>query len=122
IVAASAVLAVIGHCFPVWLGFRAGKGVATGLGVVLMIAPWSVPGALIVFVLIVWRTHYISLGSILAAAFVPLWRLLEQSLTQPTPDFGPIMVALCASSALIIAKHSENIKRLRAGTENRFKI
>ncbi|HKX31908.1 MAG TPA: glycerol-3-phosphate 1-O-acyltransferase PlsY [Blastocatellia bacterium] len=121
-VAAAAVLAVVGHCFPVWLGFRAGKGVATGLGVFLMIAPSLVLAAVVIFVLIVWRTRYISLGSIVTAAFVPLGKVAEQSLIRPAPDFAPIVAALCATSALIIVKHSENIRRLLAGTENRFEI
>src|SRR5215470_2999379 len=73
VVAAAAVLAVVGHCFPVWLGFKAGKGVATGLGVFLAIVPWAVLAALLVFIVIVWRTRFVSLGSILAAALIPLW-------------------------------------------------
>jgi glycerol-3-phosphate acyltransferase PlsY len=120
IVAAAAVLAVVGHCFPVWLGFRGGKGVATGLGVFAAIAPWAVLAAFAVFIVIVWRTRYISLGSITAAAFTPLWTLLMNRWIEPVNDFAPIMAALCAVSALIIAKHSENIKRLMAGNENKF--
>ena len=61
-------LAVVGHCFPVWLKFKAGKGVATGLGVFAVIAPWATLGAFVVFALIFWRTRYVSLGSIAAAA------------------------------------------------------
>src|SRR4030095_3539302 len=77
IVAGAAVLAVVGHCFPVWLKFKAGKGVATGLGVFLAIVPWAVLAAFALFVLIVWRTRYVSLGSICAAAFVPVWTALQ---------------------------------------------
>lgn len=120
VVAGAAVLAIIGHCFPVWLGFRGGKGVATGLGVFLAIVPLAVLAALIVFVLIVWRTRYISLGSITAAAMVPLWTLLQHTLLKPLPDFAPIIAALCATAAIIIGKHAENIERLRAGRENKF--
>jgi glycerol-3-phosphate acyltransferase PlsY len=120
VVAAAAVLAVVGHCFPVWLGFRGGKGVATGLGVFLAIVPWAVLAAFAVFIVIVWRTRYVSLGSITAAAFIPLWTLLISLWVEPINDFAPIMAALCAVSALIIAKHSENIKRLMAGNENKF--
>jgi glycerol-3-phosphate acyltransferase PlsY len=122
VVAAAAALAVVGHCFPVWLKFRAGKGVATGLGVFLAIAPWAILAAAAVFVVIVWRTRYVSLGSITAAAFVPLWTLLIHTWIEPVIDFAPIIVALCASSAVIIFKHSENIKRLAAGTENKFGV
>jgi acyl phosphate:glycerol-3-phosphate acyltransferase len=120
IIAISAVFAVSGHCFPVWLKFRAGKGVATGLGVFLAIVPWSVLAASVAFLLIVWRTRFVSLGSITAAAFVPLWTLIQQTAISPVDGFSQIMLALCASSGVIIWKHSENIKRLLAGTENKI--
>src|SRR5215510_4952502 len=90
VVAAAATLAVVGHCFPVWLKFKAGKGVATGLGVFLAIVPWSVLAALVVFLLIVWRTRFVSLGSVTAAAVVPLWTLLQHTLISPMADFAPI--------------------------------
>lgn len=120
VVAGAGVLAVVGHCFPVWLKFKAGKGVATGLGVFLAIVPWAVLAAVIVFVVVVWRTRFISLGSILAAAFVPLWVWLFHTWIEPVSHFVPIVAALSASSAIIIAKHHENIQRLMAGTENKF--
>src|SRR5215813_7453087 len=93
VVAAAAALAVVGHCFPVWLKFKAGKGVATGLGVFLAIVPWAVLMALAVFIVIVWRTRYVSLGSILAAAFIPLWVLLIHMMVEPVSDFAPKMAA-----------------------------
>ncbi|MBO0719265.1 MAG: glycerol-3-phosphate 1-O-acyltransferase PlsY [Blastocatellia bacterium] len=120
IIAISAVFAVIGHCFPVWLKFQAGKGVATGLGVFLAIVPWSVLAALLVFVLIVWRTRYVSLGSIAAAAFVPIWTLIQHTAIATIDGFGQIITALCATSGLIIWKHSANIRRLLDGTENKI--
>jgi acyl phosphate:glycerol-3-phosphate acyltransferase len=120
IAAAAAVFAVVGHCFPVWLKFRAGKGVATGLGVFLAIVPWSVLAGSIVFVLTVWRTRYVSLGSIAAAICVPLWSMIQHMAISPIEGFGQVMLALCAVSGLIIWKHSENIKRLFAGTENKI--
>lgn len=120
VVAGAGVLAVVGHCFPVWLKFKAGKGVATGLGVFLAIVPWAVLAAAIVFVVVVWRTRFISLGSILAAAFVPLWVWAMHTWLEPISNFVPIIAALCASSAIIIAKHHENIQRLMAGKENKF--
>jgi acyl phosphate:glycerol-3-phosphate acyltransferase len=120
IAAASAFFAVVGHCFPVWLKFRAGKGVATGLGVFLAIVPWSVLAASVVFVLIVWRTRYVSLGSIAAAICVPLWTATQHLALSPIRDFDQVMTALCLVSGLIIWKHSENIKRLLAGTENKL--
>jgi acyl phosphate:glycerol-3-phosphate acyltransferase len=120
IIALAALFAVIGHCFPVWLKFHAGKGVATGLGVFLAIVPWSVLAASLVFVLIVWRTRYISLGSIMAAVFVPIWTLIQHTAISPVAGFIQIMIALCATSGLIIWKHSANIRRLVAGTENKI--
>ncbi|MBI1766675.1 MAG: glycerol-3-phosphate 1-O-acyltransferase PlsY [Acidobacteria bacterium] len=120
IVAGAAVLAVIGHCFPVWLKFKAGKGVATGLGVFLAIVPWAVLASFVVFALIVWRTRYVSLGSICAAASIPLWAWLQHQFWQPVPDFVPTLTALCVAAAIIIAKHAENIQRLLAGKENKF--
>lgn len=116
VVAGAAVLAIIGHCFPVWLGGRGGKGVATGLGVFLAITPMAVLVALVVFVLLVWHTRFVSLGSITAAAIVPLWTLFEHSLIAPLTDFVPIIAALSLSVAVIIAKHAENIRRLLAST------
>jgi glycerol-3-phosphate acyltransferase PlsY len=122
VVAAAAALAVVGHCFPVWLKFKAGKGVATGLGVFLAIAPLAALAALAVFIIVVWRTRYVSLGSIIAAAFLPLWILLTHLWIEPVGDFAQIMAALCAVSGVIIFKHSENIKRLVAGEENKLGI
>lgn len=122
IVAGAAVLAVIGHCFPVWLKFKAGKGVATGLGVFLAIVPWAVLAALVVFLVIVWRTRFVSLGSIAAAAFIPLWTWGMHAWVEPLGDFPPILMALCSSAAVIVAKHAENIRRLLAGTENKFGV
>jgi glycerol-3-phosphate acyltransferase PlsY len=115
-------MAVTGHCFPVWLGFRAGKGVATGLGVFLVLVPWSVGVALVSFLLIVWRTRYVSLGSIVAALIVPAITIIQHTLVRPIPNFRLVIISLCLSSALIIAKHADNIKRLMAGTENKFGV
>jgi glycerol-3-phosphate acyltransferase PlsY len=122
IVAGVAVLAVIGHCFPVWLRFKAGKGVATGLGVFLTIVPWAVLAAFVVFALVFWRTRYVSLGSVAAAIVVPLWTLIQHTMISPVADFAPTIAALGAASAIIIAKHHENIGRLMAGQENRFGV
>ena len=119
-VAGAAVLAVVGHCFPVWLRFKAGKGVATGLGVFLAIVPWSVLAAFVVFALIVGLTRYVSLGSVMAAAIIPLWTLAQHKLISPMADIVPVMAALCVAAFIIIAKHHENIGRLIAGTESRF--
>jgi glycerol-3-phosphate acyltransferase PlsY len=112
----SALLAVIGHMFPVWLGFKGGKGVATGLGVFLALAPMAVLIALTLFLAIVALTHYVSLGSILAAAIIPvlIWWLEWDLFTAPA-------LAMCTAVALlVIIRHHQNIGRLLAGTESRF--
>jgi glycerol-3-phosphate acyltransferase PlsY len=112
----AALLAVLGHMFPVWLGFKGGKGVATGLGVFLALAPKAVLIAVGLFLAIVIFTRYVSLGSIVAAATFPvaLW-WLERDL------FPPVSLAMCATVALlVIIRHHQNIGRLLAGTESRF--
>jgi acyl phosphate:glycerol-3-phosphate acyltransferase len=117
IVAAAAFAAIVGHIFPVWLGFKAGKGVATGLGVCLAIAPLATGAAAIVFLIIVVLTRYISLGSIVATATLPAWAWFFQ---KDDPDVQRIMVALASSALLIIGKHHANIRRLVSGTESKF--
>jgi glycerol-3-phosphate acyltransferase PlsY len=119
-VAAAAVMAIIGHIFPVWLGFRAGKGVAAGVGVFLAITPLSVLSTLVVFALIVKSTRYVSLGSIIATALTPLWALLWNGLIFPSDHLLQIVVSICAGAAFIIAKHATNIRRLLTGTENKL--
>lgn len=110
---ASAV-AILGHCYPVYLKFKGGKGVATALGIFLVLSPKAVFFALIVFILTVATTRYISLGSVLAALSAPLVILL---LNHPQPIF----LATLFIAALVIWRHNSNIRRLLDGTENRFK-
>jgi glycerol-3-phosphate acyltransferase PlsY len=117
VIAGAAILAVIGHIFPVWLKFKAGKGVATGLGVFLALAPLAVATSAAVFIIIVALTRYISLGSILAAGSAPLWAWLWQ---RSDPDLRQVLVALAVSSIIIIVKHHENFRRLVSGTEHKF--
>lgn len=120
VVAGAAALAILGHIFPVWLGFKAGKGVATGLGVFLAIAPVASLCAFALFILIVVKTRYISLGSIVASlVMIPLiwfwhgWMWPSLFLTQ-------MLVAITVVAAVIVFKHHENIQRLMSGTENKF--
>src|SRR6185503_16381025 len=79
----AAVFAILGHIFPIWLGFRGGKGVATGVGVFVMLAPLAVVLAALVFAVIVGLTRYVSLGSIVAAATIPLFLFLQNIFIHP---------------------------------------
>jgi acyl phosphate:glycerol-3-phosphate acyltransferase len=110
VLAASAVAAVIGNCWSVFLGFRGGKGVATGLGALLKIVPLAVLPAALVWLAVTISFRYVSLGSILAAACVPLGALL---LGAPPP----FVIAAFAVGAIVVARHRANISRLLAGHE-----
>lgn len=112
-IAASSVAAILGHCFPVWLKFRGGKGVATGVGVFLALAPVQVALALVIFAIVVGIWRYISLGSIVATAAFPL---LVYFMKHPPL---PIVLGAAVSALIIIAMHHANIRRLLNGTENK---
>jgi acyl phosphate:glycerol-3-phosphate acyltransferase len=114
--ALAALCAVIGHMFPVWLGFKGGKGVATGFGVFLVAAPPAALAAITVFALILAISRFVSLGSILGAASFPIfaWFLVKGE----KPAFFIAVQAIVA--LLIIVKHHENVRRLLKGTESRF--
>jgi len=120
-VAVAGVVAIVGHCFPIWLGFRGGKGVATGIGVFLMLATLPVVGTAVIFVLIVAMTRYVSLGSIVAAALLPVMILAVQAFVKPVPEFLSVMFAAVAGGLLIIFMHRANIGRLLQGTESKFR-
>jgi len=110
-----AVLAVLGHIYPVFLGFRGGKGVATALGAFLPLAPFAVLIALLIFFLVAAAWRYVSLASIAAAAAFP-WTVL--ALDKPASSDTVAAAVVCA--VLIIARHRSNMQRLRAGTEKRI--
>ncbi|MCU1322460.1 MAG: hypothetical protein JWM43_2109 [Acidobacteriaceae bacterium] len=116
IAALAALAAVVGHCFPIWLKFRGGKGVATALGVFFALVPAiTVLYLLIIFLLIVVPTRYVSLASVVAAASFPFLALPN------TPVRTPILVTCyILIPLLVIVKHHQNIRRLIAGTESRF--
>ena len=120
-VAAAAVVAVVGHIFPVWLRFRGGKGVATGVGVFLVLAPLAVAFAGVIFLVVVVSTRYVSLGSILAAAAIPFLILAQNASLRPVMGLVPLVFAASASALLIIFAHRENVGRLLAGTESKFR-
>jgi glycerol-3-phosphate acyltransferase PlsY len=110
--------ALLGHCFPVWLDFKGGKGVATALGVFAMLSPWAALSALIFFalVLVLWR--FVSLASVSAAAAMPLLIYFLWA-----PGHAPPLVVIFGTlfaSTLVIYKHDANLQRLVEGTEPRF--
>ena len=108
------VTAVAGHVFSVFVGFKGGKGVATGAGVVLGLAPLAVLAAFAVWAVVVRLTGYVSLGSMLAAAALPpaVWLL--------HPERRGLLWLFVLLAAAVILLHRSNIARLLAGTENRF--
>lgn len=104
--------AILGHCFPVWLGFRGGKGVATAAGVVLGMTPLLFLLVLAAFIAVVAATRWVSLGSIIAACLAPVAAWL---LGAHAAAWLYLLVA-----ALVVFKHRENIHRLLRGEENRL--
>ena len=118
--AAAAIAVIVGHIFPVWLGFRGGKGVATGVGVFLVLAPIALLCAGVVFVSIVFFTRYVSLGSIMAAALIPLFVWLQNVFVEPVADLRPLLTAAIIGALLIVFAHRGNIGRLARGTESQI--
>jgi glycerol-3-phosphate acyltransferase PlsY len=111
---AAALAVVLGHVFPVFFGFRGGKGVATTVGAFLILTPAATGTALLVFVGIVAATRYVSLGSILAAVALPPLSLYVFG----APD--AVALSQAAASIVILAKHVGNLRRLASGTERRL--
>ncbi|HSD46267.1 MAG TPA: glycerol-3-phosphate 1-O-acyltransferase PlsY [Pyrinomonadaceae bacterium] len=113
VIAAAATVVVVGHIFPVWLGFRGGKGVATAVGVFLILAPFALLVAGVVFLLLFLITRYVSLGSIAAAATIPI-------ILSPNGLTSAIFTCAAVVAALVIFAHRANISRLINGTEPKF--
>jgi glycerol-3-phosphate acyltransferase PlsY len=110
--------ALVGHCFPIWLGFHGGKGVATAAGVYLVLCPPAFLGAVILFILVVLFWRFVSLGSMSAAAAMPLLIYFFWAPHHAPPyavTFGSLAAAL-----LIVYKHDANIQRLVQGDEPKF--
>jgi glycerol-3-phosphate acyltransferase PlsY len=118
--ACAAIAPILGHCFPIWLGFRGGKGVATGVGVFLVLAPAALGCAALVFLLVVWLTRYVSLGSISATAAFPVLVVLQHFFVKPVPGIRYVLSVAIAGGLLIIFMHRANIVRLLHGTESKF--
>lgn len=110
------IFAVLGHNYTCWLKFKGGKGIATSAGVYLALAPWPLLIAVVVFILALLATRYVSVGSISAAVALPaaVWVLPPHNLL-----LGVVTTVL---GALAIYKHKGNLQRLAAGTENRLQF
>src|SRR6266478_5437398 len=111
---AAALAVMAGHAFPIFLGGKGGKAVASFVGAYLCLTPLPLAATLVVFVVMVAATRHISVGSIVGAGAFPLavWLISHPPL--------PVTLAAIASGAFIIYRHRENMERLRAGTENVF--
>jgi len=112
-IAGTGLAAFLGHCFPLYLRFKGGKGVATALGIFLPLAPLAVVFDIFFFAGVVATTRMVSVGSLLGAAAMPV---LIWLLGYPLPS---VILGICVA-VLIIYRHKENIKRLLAGGENRL--
>jgi len=112
--AAAALAAIAGHVFPIFFGFRGGKGVATAIGAFLALAPWPTLVCAGIFAAVVAATRYVSLGSVLAMVALPpiAGGLFHASL--------PVVAAAAAAAVLIVVKHRDNLRRLARGEERKW--
>jgi glycerol-3-phosphate acyltransferase PlsY len=108
-----AVSAFVGHLFPVWLGFRGGKGVATALGIFVVLAPWGALAGIAVYAVAYAATRISSVGSLAGTAACAAGAFLQHG------PASPISWAGVALAALIVLRHRENIRRIRSGEEKR---
>ncbi|MGK7297072.1 MAG: glycerol-3-phosphate 1-O-acyltransferase PlsY [Candidatus Wenzhouxiangella sp. M2_3B_020] len=108
--------AVVGHVWPLFFGFRGGKGAGTAVGVVAVVAPWCILPLVVVWLVTLLGTGYVGLATVLAGlSLVPsMWLLGPQPLP---PALGAVAIVL---AALLVLTHRGNLARLRSGTENRF--
>ena len=114
-IAVSGLSPFLGHIFPIFLGFRGGKGVATALGVYLVISPIAVFIEFLAFAGIVWKWRFISLGSIACATTIPILIAFFRG------DSQAYFIISVIIAALILYRHQANISRLLQGTENKWK-
>ena len=114
------VLAIVGHSLSFFLNFKGGKGVATSLGVFLFLIPQVTLTLLIIFIVVVAITKYISLGSIIAAIMLPILTYFYP--TQNGLDKLPLLLMTSIIGIFVVYKHKSNIERLLKGTENKFKL
>ena len=111
--------AVLGHTYPIFSGFKGGKGIGSLIGVLLALFPFAFPLCLIVAIFVVVTTGYVSLGSIFAAISLPIIILILPVLGIITPNLSLVIFSLLVPW-FVIYTHRSNISRIRNGTENRF--
>ena len=114
--AVAALAAIVGHIFPVWLGYKGGKGVATAFGVFVAVAWLPAVASLLVFIVVFALSRYVSLGSILGAAAFPVFAFLAPHF----PYEASMIVVILIIPLIVVVKHRQNIGRLIHGTEYRF--
>lgn len=105
--------AFIGHVWPVFFGFKGGKGVATALGVLLALNPWLGAATLLTWLIVAFFSRYSSLAAIVSAVFAPFYQLLVW-------EAGPVAIAVTLMGLILVWRHSANIAKLLAGTESRL--
>jgi acyl phosphate:glycerol-3-phosphate acyltransferase len=120
VVGGAAVAVVLGHVFPVFFGFRGGKGVATSAGALGTLAPAAMALGFVVFAVVVLWKRYVSLGSIVTAALMPLLVGLTLGLGWVKSGGTWLVLPSSAIALIIIARHARNLRRLRQGTEPRL--
>ena len=120
VLGACAMAAVLGHVFPVFLGFRGGKGVATAAGAIGAMSPAPMFAAVLVFGMTVAWKRYVSLGSMLAVASFPLFAYVFGKLGWMDPMPLVLLVGSTVAAGLILLRHSENVRRLAEGREHRL--
>jgi glycerol-3-phosphate acyltransferase PlsY len=113
------VAAILGHTFPVWLGFKGGKGVATGFGVAMGFAPLATAVALVTWIVVVAFTRYVSVASMAAALALPA-AFMVMHRGDAFGRFRAVTAVLLFAGMLVILRHRQNIRRLLKGEENRI--
>ena len=116
-------LTVLGHSFPIWLGFKGGKSVAVSLGILAALMSWWIAVPIAIFLIVSGISRYVSLGSMISAISVPVLFIIYHTFPHAGYSSDSIFIAFaCILAVLVLIRHASNIKRLLKGTENKFGI